>query len=547
MSENQRVKKEPIIPSFALSAMTRKPIGEDLEMAIVYSMAERELRRSFIGKKKEGISLMVKAYYGIWAYPFDGRWILIDLMNLYSFSLTGIKLPPIEEFIQHLRDARNNREIFKNMLVRHNETFTYSEEKVYTIKGLIEKPLALAITGYIDDVGIVSTPSSKVLTLPLHIDEKSMLKVVYELNKVKGELEDHLALLEEAIKVLDEELSFHMAQIDEEIQGIDEEYRNQKDVTSELINRSVEQLKTKKELELKMVLSRFEDRKEFFTSQIGEYSKLLMYLKKDYEVLKNMVETTKSLGREQKYIPLWNKILRETSAKMGDIETEVEGLKSVIKTLEEDRDRELLSIQDAYSQLIGSKMKLLDDVGIERDFEVKKRREEIKDLSNRAIRLRRQISAIRNRVKESSEQIEELPIEELKNDKPKLVCIPFYLVCYESLEGERRYKAYPPSLLQASSTRPFLKWMPSLFTQLLRPYSGQLKDIVEVKFIDRLKSNPILEGEIYKKGKKFDMLGSYSSKKQMADAIDGLVEQGLIAQRQASTLKKRLEVMPSYQ
>ncbi|MCP8311021.1 MAG: hypothetical protein L6N94_05950 [Candidatus Methylarchaceae archaeon HK01M] len=547
MSENQRVKKEPIIPSFALSAITRKPISEDLEMAIVYNMAERELRRSFIGKKKEGISLMVKAYYGIWAYPLDGRWILIDLMNLYSFSLTGVKLPPIEEFIQHLRDARNNREIFKNTLVRHNETFTYSEEKVYTIKGLIEKPLALAITGYIDDVGIVSTPSSNVLTLPLHIDQKSVLKVVYELNKVKGELEDNMALLEEAIQVLDEELSFHMAQIDEEIQGIDDEYRSQKDVTSELINRSVEQLKTKKELELKMVLSRFEDRKEFFISQIGEYSKLLMYLKKDYEVLKNMVETTKSLGREQKYIPLWNKIMRETSAKMGDIETEVEGLKSVIKTLEEDRDRELRSIEDAYSQLIGSKMKLLDDIGIERDFEVKKRREEIKDLSNRAVRLRRQISAIRKRVKESLEQIEELPIQELKGDKSKLLCIPFYLVCYESSEGERRYRAYPPSLLQAASTRPLLKWMPGLFTQLLRPYSGQLKDIVEVKFIDRLKSNPILEGEIYKKGKKFDMVGSYSSKKQMADAIDGLVEQGLIAQRQASTLKKRLEAMPSYQ
>ncbi len=553
MSEDQRIKKEPIVPFFAVSEMTKKPISEDLEMAIVYSIAEKEIKKSYIGRKKENISLMVKAYYGIWAYPFDGKWILIDLMNLFSFSLKGVKLPPVFEFMQHLRDAHNNREIFKNMLVRHNETFTSTEEKVYKIKGLMEKSLALAITGYIEDVGVITTPSPDALILPFHIDEKNILKVVLELNKVKEELENDLAMLEETIKVLDDETGFHMAQIDEELSGIDDEFRSQTDITSELINRSVEQLKTKKELELKMVLSRFEERKEFFNSQIGEYRKLLMYLKKDQEVLKKMIDTTKFSGRDQKYVPLWNKILRETSAKMGDIEREVEGLRSVIRTLEEDRDGQLLSIEDAYSQLIRSKMKLLDDLGIERDLEVKKRREEVKDFSNRVMRLRRQILRIRNLVKESLEQIDQLPLQEFENDRPKLICIPFYLVQFESSEGEIRHKVYPPSIVLPSSTNPLLRWtlyleaMPGVDTQLLRPYSGQLQDIVEVKLIEHLKFNPVLEGEIYKRGKKFDVIGSQDSKKQMLKAIDTLANQGLIAQRQASTLKKRLEVMPSYQ
>ncbi|MCP8316228.1 MAG: hypothetical protein H3Z51_05110 [archaeon] len=397
-----------------------------------------------------------------------------------------------------------------------------------------------------NDVGATTALSPNSLMLPLHIDERRMLEIVYELNKVKRELEDDMARLEETIKVLDEETSFHMAQIDEEIIGINNEYKRQMEVTAEIINKSVEQLETKKELEMKMILSRFEERKEFFNSQIGEYRKLFMYLKKDYETLEGMTDSSKSSVKERSYFGLWSKILKDISLRMEDIEKEIEGLQSVIKALEDERGKEISSIEGAYAQLIESKMKLLNDTDIERGFEVKNRREEAESLSNRAMTLRRQILNIHSHVKSSLEQIEQLPLQEFENDQPKLLCMPFYLVCYEDIKGGKRYRTYPPSLVQFPVTRPLLKWMHGISAQPLRPYSGQLMDIFEVKFIECLKADPILEGEIYKRGKKFNMLTSYETKKQISNAIDTLLKQGWMTQKQVSILKRSLKVMPSY-
>ncbi|MGQ9468858.1 MAG: hypothetical protein ACUVTD_03405 [Nitrososphaerales archaeon] len=540
------IEKNLVIPPFAVSAINRKRIDEELGMAFIYYMAEKEKKRSFMGKEQESISFILKAYYGIWAYPLDKGWIFIDSMNLYSFSLMAVELPPIDEFINHLRDAHNSRDHFNSMLVRHNKTFSQFGRKIYTVTGLIEKPLALAITSYINDVGVVNVLPSNSLMLPLHIDERRMLDVVYELIKVKGELEGDMVRLEEAIKVLDEEASFHMAQINEEILGINNEYRRQMELTAEIINRSVEQLNTKKELELKMILSRFEERKEFFNSQIEEYRKLFMYLKKDHETLKRMIDSSKSSIKERSYVDLWSKILKDMSLRMRDIEKEIEGLQSIIKSLEDEREKEISSIDGAYAQLIESKMKSLNDIEIERELEVKKRRKEAETLSNRAMELRRQILNIHSHVKSSLEQVDQLPLQEFKSDQPELLCMPFYLVCYEDIKRGKRYKAYSPSLVQFPVTRPLLKWVRGISAQPLRPYSGQLMDIFEVKFIECLKADPILEGEIYKRGKKFDVLTFHETNRQISNAIDTLVRQGWMTQRQASTFKRSLEVMPSY-
>ncbi len=539
------MEKNLIIPSFAISSLNRKSIDKELEMAFIYYMVEKEKKRSFIRKEQEIISFIVKAYYGIWAYPVNNRWIFIDPINLHSFSLAAVELPPVDEFMSQLKDAHNSRNLFNSVLVRHDKTFSQFKIKNYTVIGLIDKPLALAITSYVNDVGAVSALYPNSLMLPLHIDERKMLEVVYELNKVRREVENGISKLEETIRVLDEETSFHMAQIDEEIIGINNEYKNQTEVTVEIVNRSVEQLKTKKELEMKMVLSRFEERKELFNSQIGEYRKLLMYLKKDYETLKEMVDSSKSSPKEKIYLNLWSRILKDISSRMEGIEKEIEELQSVIKALEDERGKEVSSIESAYKQLIESKIKSLNDIEMERELEIRKRREEAKDLSNKAMSLRRQILEMHKHAKISLEQIEQLPLQEFKGDEPKFLCIPFYLVCYEDMKGRKRYKTYPPGLVQFPAAHPPLKWMHGISSPFLRPYSGQIMNIFEVRFIENLESDPIFEGDIYKMGKKLDLLTSYEAKRHIFDAIDDLIKQGWIHHRQATALKRSLEAVPS--
>ncbi len=539
------MEKNLVIPSFAISSLDRKPIDEELEMASIYYMVEKEKKRSFIRKEQEIISFIVKAYYGIWAYPVNNWWIFIDPINLHSFSLAAVELPPVDEFMSQLKDAHNSRNLFNSVLVRHDKTFSQFKKKNYTIAGLIDKPLALAITSYVVDVGVVSALYPNSLMLPLHIDERKMLEVVYELNKVKREVENDISKLEETIRVLDEETSFHMVQIDEEIIGINNEYKNQTEVTMEIVNRSVEQLKTKKELEMKMVLSRFEERKELFNSQIGEYRKLFMYLKKDYETLKEMVDSSKSSPKEKIYLDLWSRILKDISSRMEGIEKEIEELQSVIKALDDERGKEVSSIESAYKQLIESKVKSLNDIEMERELEIRKRREEAKDLSNKAMSLRRQILEMHKHAKISLEKIEQLPLQEFKGDGPKFLCIPFYLVCYEDMKGRKRYKTYPPSLVQFPAAHPPLKWVHGISSPPLRPYSGQITNIFEVKFIENLKADPIFEGDIYKMGKKLDLLTSYETKRHISDAIDSLIKQGWIHHRQATALKRSLEAIPS--
>jgi hypothetical protein len=541
---SERMERNLIIPSFATSSINRKPIDEELEIAFIYYMVEKEKKRSLIRKEQEIVSFIVKAYYGIWAYPVNNRWIFIDPINLHSFSLTAVELPPVDEFINQLKDAHNSRNLFNSLLIRHDKTFSQFRKKDYNVLGLIDKPLALAITSYINDFGVISALYPNSLMLPLHLDERKMLEVVYELNKVKRELENDIAKLEEATKVLDEETSFHMAQIDEEIVGINNEYRNQIEATAEIVNRSVEQLKMKKELEMKMVLSRFEERKELFNSQIGEYRKLSMYLKRDYETLKEMINSSKSSQKDKIYIDLWSRILRDISSRMEGIENEIEEIQSVIKALDDERGKEVSSIERAYKQLIESKMKSLNDMEIERELEVRKRREEAKDLSNKVMTLRRQILDMHKHARVSLEQIEQLPLQEFKGDETKFLCIPFYLVCYEDIKGRKRYKTYPPSLVQFPAHPP-LKWMHGISPPLLRPYSGQIMSIFEVKFIEYLKADPIFEGEIYKMGKKLDLLTSFEAKKQIFNAIDSLIKQGWIPHRQASLLKRSLKAMSS--
>ncbi|MEM3383477.1 MAG: hypothetical protein QXL52_03695 [Nitrososphaerales archaeon] len=541
---SERIEKNLIIPSFALSSINRKPIDEELEIAFIYYMVEREKKKSFIKKEREIISFIIKAYYGIWAYPISNKWIFIDPIKLHSFSLKTFELPQIEEFINQLKDAHNSRNLFNSLLIRHNKTFSQFKEKYYTISGLIDKPLALAIVNYIKDVGTISTPYPNSLMLPLQLDEGKMLEVVYELNKIKKELENGIAKLEETIRVLDEETSHHMAQIEEEIISINNEYKNQREVTLEIINRSIEQLKMKKELEMKMVLSRFEERKELFNSQIGEYRKLSMYLKKDYETLKEMINSSKSSRKDKIYLDLWSKILKDISLRIEGIEKEIEEIQSVIKALDDEREKEVSSIEYAYKQLMESKMKSLNDMEIEKELEVKKRREEAKDLSNKVMNLRRQILDMHKHAKINLEQINQLPLQEFNGNEPKLLCMPFYLICYEDIKGRKRYKAKPPSIIQFPSYPP-LKWMRSISSPILRPYSGQIMNIFEVKLIEHIVANPIFEGEIYKMGKNLDLLTSFEAKKQIFDAIDSLIKQGWIPHRQASLLKRSLKVIPS--
>ncbi|MEM3437734.1 MAG: hypothetical protein QXP55_04285 [Nitrososphaerales archaeon] len=537
---SERMERNLIIPSFAISSINRKPIDKELEVAFIYYMVEKEKKRSIIGKQQEMVSFIVRAYYGIWAYPINNKWIFIDPIKLHSFYLKAVDLPPLEEFISQLKDAHNSRNLFNSLLVTNDKTFSQFKKKDYNVIGLINKPLALAITNYIRDVGVDNILFPNSLMLPLKLDEKDMLEVIYELNKVRKELENDIIKLEETIKVLDEETSFHITQIDEEIISINNEYKSQMEVTTEIINRSIEQLKMKKDLEIKMVLSRFEERKELFNSQIREYRKLLMYLKKDYETLKEMINSSKSSPKDKIYIDLWGKILKDISSRMEGIEKEIDQIQTVMKTLDNERGKEVSSIESAYKQLIESKMKSINDLEIEKELEVRKRREEAKELSNKVMSLRRQILDMQKQVRISLEQIEQLPLQEFNGNEPKLLCIPFYLICYEDMKGGKRYKTYPPSIIQFPSHPP-LKWMHGISSPLLRPYSGQIMSIFE-EFIEYIKTDPIFEGEIYKIGKNLDLLTSFDIKKQIYNAINTLMNQGLIPHKQASLLKKSLKV-----
>jgi hypothetical protein len=538
MGEREKgMEKNLIIPSFAIST-DRKPIDEELETAFIYYMVQREKKKSFIRKEQETVSFIVKGYYGIWAYPYNNKWIFIDPLNLHSFSLTAFESPSLDEFISQLKDAHNSRNIFDSVLVRHKTTFSHLSKKMYEVKGLIDKPLALAIISYVKDVGAVSDLHPNSLMLPLRMDERKMLEVVHELNKVRRDLENSIAKFDEAIKVLDEETSFHMAQIDEEIKGIDNEYKNQIEFTTEIIDRSVEQLKTKKELEMKIVLARFEERKEFFNTQIGEYRKLLMNLKKDYDTLKEMLDSSK----ERSYAELWRKILKDIATRMEGIEKEIQEIQSVIKALEDERSKEVSSIEDAYKQLIESKMKPINDIAMERELEIKKRREEARDLSNKSLDIKRQILSMYGYAKASLEHLDQLPLKEFEGDRPKLLCLPFFFICYEDMKGRKRYKTYSPSIVQSPSSRLPLKWMRGISSQPLRPYSGQIMSIFE-KFIKNLEADPVFEGEIYKMSKKLDLLSYYETRKQISEAINALMERGWILHRQGSQLKKSLEVM----
>ena len=129
----------------------------------------------------------------------------------------------------------------------------------------------------------------------------------------------------------------------------------------------------------------------------------------------------------------------------------------------------------------------------------------------------------------------------LKFDAPTVVCIPFYISCFES-ENKLRYHLFPP-VLTSTSVGVIKKLRSALIKRglearinvILKPRADSLASLVS-SVSERIQSDKNFENQVAQKAVKVNVLKLRDFKKLLVSGLEKLVERGILKPEEKTSI-----------
>jgi hypothetical protein len=237
----------------------------DVELAAVFCIAELERQKSggfFRKQDPEKLVFISKVLYPFWIAPFRELTLLIDGLNVSSFTITYPVLPDLKAFIEKLNGEQMTRQVHANFLFNNQNYFQVSNnEQKLSIEGLFnDAEFTKEFLEYTKQATTTDLPVSEAVLVTPALDENGVLKMLQNIDDTRLKLSEELADLNEVIKLLNSKNLESQADLRKEIKVIENEFRVKIKKAKAILEDKVSNINKAYSKEVTAVSNRFEDK-----------------------------------------------------------------------------------------------------------------------------------------------------------------------------------------------------------------------------------------------------------------------------------------------
>ena len=528
-------KVRKLILPFAAPAKDReRAFTVEMEKAAVFCLAEmeRKKRGGFLKRKGAGEKLLFtsKFCYPMWLVPWKGRTLLFDGLSITTHKLRYNTLPDVKAFMSDIELSAKTREAYSAFLsdrLNFFKGFIGEEERV--IDGLVADPeLIQDFSVYLQEAEVVRKPLvDRALLSPL-LNESSISSILQDLSNLRTALEDDIANLREAMKLLSVTTEKHVKAI-----------RGRMKETRKEFDKKIANLKSALTKRTSQIRKRYD--KEITTRTKEIERKLHRLHQKRVQLEKTVQSTTAKIERCEAEIRScrlnkddtgelrWKEEIESCRKKISMLENSIKDVDKEIEDVTAAKKQEILKIRSEYDDQIEAAMRGVRDVEAARDAKIRMSEQEIESLEDSTKTIVDQINGLLETKRAALEKLGEIGIAK-KVRKFSLVYVPFYLICYQE-KLKNRYKLYPPSIAGSMGILTKFKGVFGVAKakSLLEPRSKIITTLLN-GLLPLIEQNPVFEKEVVDAGIKANTLRTRDLRRKIRKGLEELEEEGWISE-----------------
>ncbi len=525
--------KKLIIP-FSCPCKDRiQPFTEDMEMAAIYYLAEKEREKGegrVLKKPEEKLAFIAKTGYPIWLVPWKGRTLIFDGMEFTNKTISINKIPDIKDFETDIQASSKLHEAYSEALSQNSSYFqnlTGKEETI--IEGLITS------TDFVQDfnecineaVDMTKVDTTKAILSPL-LDESEVAFSVEKLSEVRTKVANDINNLSSCMRFLSKSSRDQVKNLQNEMKKSVKEFDKKIKVLKPKVMAKIKLIKIKRDNEVTRISKSYSRKLHLLHQRKVLIERTLERSSAEIERIDSDIKVCREKKDEAREFQL--------NQKLDDIKKKLPGLNKELKDIE----KEIINVEDAKKievsrarskpdNEIEKAMQSLDDITAEKEAKTRLEMQEITSLEDMTSVIIKQIDAMIKEKEVELNEIDSIGIQERRRNQT-LVYIPIYFVSYEA-ELSKRYVVYPPSAVSSLGIKTKLKGVfgAGKMNSLISSRSQAIAALVD-NIIDLTQENPVFQKEITEAGLKTCIFHNPDLRDAIKRGITKLKEEGWISE-----------------
>jgi hypothetical protein len=527
----QKLIGKTILP-FTVSSQANGFFDSNVEKAAVFCTAElnRQKGGGFFRKQDtEKLVFISTVLYPFWIAPFEESTLIIDGLNIASYTIIYSALPDLKGFQENLKSQSMTRQAHSNCLSNNQNYFqTSNNEQKIIIEGLLND---VVFTGefldYIKQAKTTDLPIIEGVLISPCLDEEGLLKMVQKIEIMKKKLSDELASLNEVIKLLNSKNMESQANLQEEIQVINKEYSVKIQNTKAILDDNISKINKIYSKDVTEVSNRFEQKITSMQKDVVRFEKEKNKLDAEIEHAESEIKTS-AVNKDDSAEQKWKEKRNQLKDQRPDIISKLKETQKLVDTEEEAKKTSLFQLKQDNEAKIKEASKALLEIEASQDAEIKFFLNEMERIEESTSNIIRKVNELAKNREEKIREFEQLGIRQKRTDH-LLVYMPFYLSCYQS-KTKKRYTYLAPSDLSDSGFSTRIKTLgKTKISQLFQPRYKKITSILN-HFIVLMDENIIFNREIFEACMKANIM--------QTEKAGELVRNGLIKLKEQSWLSK---------
>jgi len=532
-----------ILPFSVLSKNRKEPFTNEMEKAAVFCFLELERFKGgglVLKQPPEKTVFLAEVLYPFWLIPWHESTLILDGLNITHQAFTYQESANMKVFRENMERSSKRLENYTDFLSDNiNYLRTPSNQRQTILNGLITNPkLHNEFTMYLSEAAQFETLPSDITMLSPTIDEAAISTMKQELNHLKLEFQEEISNLYKNMKFLSKATNNFAKTIRGKIRTIQEEFNEEIRKTESVVAPEVDRIQKEYDEQITTLTRKFE-------SQLLPVQKEKIKLEKIKEQKQNKIERCKIEARrcaakkdtvgERK----WKEEAKESQKELSELQTKTKELQTKLKQIEDNKSAETFKLRSEKETKISEAKKDLLELEASRDAQIQTHRQEIEKLKEMASTIITQIDDAAKLRESDLAELEKFGLRQ-KRAKPSLVCLPFYLVRYQS-ESKKRYEIFPPSTVNSVSFSIKLKGalgrakIKKVLNPRFKNISGFLKE-----FQFSIERDAVLERELDEAGMKANILET-SMREQIRDGLRSLKQEGWFSEKEYEAFSQALK------
>ncbi len=237
----------------------------------------------------------------------------------------------------------------------------------------------------------------------------------------------------------------------------------------------------------------------------------------------------------------WNHRIRTCKNKISEIKGKIQVLTRFIESTRKQGELSVKRLRKGYQVTIDQEGKKITDIAALRDSEIEVKQREIKELRSETASIINSIEKLMDQKRLHASDLEETTIP-WRPEETTLICVPFYLVRYETEEKSRHY-VHPPvaAMGYEGIIRKLQKavWSFSLEARIklvFRPRSRALTRMLSSIFAKTMRKDKTLEQNVIKIGSSNNLLKMPNFRDTLMRGMEELKNEGWIKPEERSMI-----------